>query len=92
MKRHPVLPGLFGQGAFFLHDILAILGLGVDTLLHRIQRCLPRLRRKGGEYFQDFGNLTRRYAEALVGIVIDLAGVAALLIARLQRHLSGAFF
>ena len=78
MKRHPVLPGLFGQGAFFLHDILAILGLGVDTLLHRIQRCLPRLHRDGGEQFQAFGIQTRRYAEALVGIVKDLADVAAL--------------
>ena len=69
---------LFRQGAFLLHDKLAVFALGGGTLLHGIQRCLPRLRRKGGEYFQDFGNLTRRYAEALVGVVKDLAGVAAL--------------
>ena len=69
---------LFGQGAFFLHDILAFLGLGGEALLHRIQRCLSRLRRNGGVYFQAFGIESCRYAETLVGIVKDLAGVAAL--------------
>ena len=69
---------LFRQGAFLLHDKLAVFALGSDTLLHRIQRCLTRLRRNGGEYFQAFGIETCRYAEALVGVVKDLAGVAAL--------------
>ena len=69
---------LLGQGAFLLHDKLAVFALGGDTLLHRIQWCLSRLWRNGGEYFQAFGILTHRYAEALVGVVKDLADMAAL--------------
>ena len=80
---------VFGKGAFFLHDKLTVFALG-DALLRGIQRCLTPLHRKGREQFLGVGIETRRYADALVGVVKDLAGAAAFAVARLQGHLSGS--